>query len=124
MNIRRLLQGLSYRGEVDGKRQRYYVFEGNEVFLVLSFSKRKPRGGNFNIVESEAVEYVHDRFAGTRAVTSSDVVAKARRSRHVPTPLAALNVLYVLAATGRARIDSRRADRRLFFNVKAGRASP
>lgn len=118
MNIRRLWQGLSYRGEVDGKRQRYYVFEGKEFYLVLSFSKQKRGAGNFNIVESEAVEYIHNRFAGARAVTSKDVVVKARRTRHVPTPLAALNALYVLAATGRARIDTRRTDRRLFFNVR------
>lgn len=123
MNVRSLVQGLSYRGRADGKRQTYYVFEGDELFLVLSFSKTKPKAGNFNVVQTDAVEYVYDRFAGAKAVTSRDVAQRSRRSRHVPTTLAALNVLYVLVATGRARIDSRRADRRLFFNVKRGHAS-
>jgi len=37
----------------------------------------------------------------------------------VPSPLAALNMLYVLVATDRAIIDPRRkAAREIFFNVK------
>jgi hypothetical protein len=36
----------------------------------------------------------------------------------VPSALAALNMLYVLVATGRAKIDERRTKaRELFFNV-------
>jgi hypothetical protein len=122
MNIRKLMQGLSYSGKVEGKRQTYYVFKGSEFFLVLSFSATKPKAGNFNIVQSEAADYVSERFAGTRGVTTSDVVKKGRRSRHVPTALAALNILYVLAATGHASIDTRRAGPRLFFNVRRQRA--
>jgi hypothetical protein len=38
----------------------------------------------------------------------------------VPSHLAALNLLYVLVATGRASIDRRRrSSRELFFNVKS-----
>ena len=117
MNARKLVQGLSYVGRVDGKRQTYHVFRGDEFFFVLSFSRSKRNAGNFNVVESEAVEYVRARFAGSRAVTTNDVVARARRSRHVPSSLAALNILYVLTATGEARIDSRRAGPKLYFNL-------
>jgi hypothetical protein len=121
MNIKRLAQGLTYLDKVDGKRQTYHVFRGHDYFLVLSFSKTKPRAGNFNIVESEAVDYVLRRFRGKKAVTSNDIVAKAKRSRHIPNPLAALNVLYVLAALGNAKVDARRTGPKLYFNFKRER---
>lgn len=122
MNVKSLLQGLSYVGKADGKRQTYYVFRGDRDFLVLSFSRTKPRAGNFNIVEVEAVDYVRSRFGGAKAVTASDVAAKGKRTRHVPNALAALNVLYVLAAMGELSVDARRAGPKLYFNFKRRRA--
>jgi hypothetical protein len=122
MNAKSLVQGLSYAGKADGKRQTYYVFEGKGYFLVLSFSKTKPHAGNFNIVEAEGVEYVRSRFAGAKAVTVNEVVAKGKRTRHIPSPLAALNILYVLAALGDLSVDARRAGPKLYFNFKRGRA--
>jgi hypothetical protein len=122
MNVKSLVQGLSYVGKADGKRQTYYVFQGKGYFLVMSFSKTKPHAGNFNIVEAEAVEYVRSRFAGAKAVTVNDVVAKGKRTRHAPGPLAVLNILYVLAALGHLSVDARRAGPKLYFNFKRGRA--
>jgi hypothetical protein len=118
MNAKSLMQGLSYVGKADGKRQTYHVFQGNDYFLVLSFSKTKRQAGNFNIVEAEAVEYVRSRFANAKAVTVNDVLEKGKRTRHVPSHLAALNILYVLAAFGDLRVDARRAGPRLYFNFK------
>ena len=122
MNVQKLVQGLSYVGEARGKRQTYYVFRGGDDFLALSFSKTKPRAGNFNIVDSEAVDYVRRRLHGSKGVTTNDVVAKTKRSRHVPSSLAALNILYVLVALGEARVDVRRAGPRLHFNLGGRRA--
>jgi hypothetical protein len=121
MNAKSLVQGLSYVGRANGKRQRYYVFRGKGYYLVLSFSRTKPHAGNFNVVESEAVEYVRSRFAGAKGVTANDVVAKGKRTRHVPGNLAALNVLYVLAAMGDSTVDARRAGPKLYFNFKRER---
>ena len=118
MKIRKLMQGLTYSGEAEGKRQRYYIFEGSDFFLVLSFSHKKPSAGNFNMVESDAADYVYELFAGAKGVTTNAVVEKGRRSRHAPSALVALNIMYVLAATGRATIDTRRTGPKLFFNVK------
>lgn len=122
MNARKLVQGLSYVGRAEGKRQTYHVFRGGEHFFVLSFSRSKRNAGNFNVVDPEAVEYVRSRFAGSTAITTKDVVARAQRSRHVPNSLAALNILYVLAATGDARVDTRRSGPKLYFNLKRRRA--
>jgi hypothetical protein len=121
MNVRSLVQGLSYVGKADGKRQTYYVFQGRDSFLVMSFSKTKPHAGNFNVVEAEAAEYVRSRFAGAKALTVNDVVAKGKRTRHVPGPLAALNILYVLAAMGDVGVDARRTGPKLYFNFKRRR---
>lgn len=121
MNAKRLVQGLSYVGKVDGRRQTYHVFRGDENFFVLSFSRTKPNAGNFNIVESDAVDYVRTRFGGASGVTAKDVVARAKRSRHAPSSLLALNILYVLAAIGDVKIDARRTGPKLYFNFRRGR---
>ena len=122
MNVKSLVQGLSYVGTARGKRQTYYVVRGQDDFLVLSFSKTKPQAGNFNIVEAEAVDYVRSRFRGAKGVTATAVAAKAKRTRHVPSPLAALNILYVLATLGDVSVDARRTGSKLYFNFKKGRA--
>lgn len=122
MNAKKLVQSLSYIGEARGKRQTYYVFRGNEFFLVLSFSKTKPQAGNFNIVDSKAVEYVLSRFRGKKGVTAKDVVAKAKRSKRLSNSLAALNILYVLVSLGEAKLDTRHVSPQLYFNFHGERA--
>ena len=118
MNIRSLTSELSYRGEVESKRQTYYVFEGKRHYFVMSLSRAKPNAGNFNVVSAEAVDAVAKRFKGRKTVTSKDVAKSFRAHRGLAKPLVALNVLYVLAATDRAKIDSRfKEQRQLFFNV-------
>ncbi len=122
MNVKKLVQGLQYVGEAEGKRQTYYVFRGGGDFLVLSFSKTKRQAGNFNIVYSEAVDYVRSRHVRKKGVTTNDVVARAKKSRHVPSSLAALNILYVLAAMGDVKVDTRRVGPQLYFNFSGSRA--
>jgi hypothetical protein len=52
MNVKSLIKGLTYKGEAEGKRQTYYVFEGSGYYFILSFKKNSPNAGNFNVVES------------------------------------------------------------------------
>lgn len=113
-----LLSDLSYRGEASGLRQTYYVFEGRQHYLVLSFSRTKPNAGYFNIVDREAVRYVRHKFAGEKGLTSKTLRQASTKPDHIKTPLEGLNILYVLAATHQAQIDSRFHDRRLHFNIK------
>ncbi|TLZ27879.1 MAG: hypothetical protein E6K25_11670 [Gammaproteobacteria bacterium] len=81
-------------------RQTYHVFESEGYFFVLSFALSRARRGSgyFNLVDKAAVDYVHGRVGGTRGVTANQVLAAARRTKHIPTRLLALNVLYVLVA--------------------------
>jgi hypothetical protein len=123
MNIRTLQRGLRYCGRVTAVRQTYHVFESAGYFFVLSFARAKTRRGSgyFNLIDKAAVDYVHERVGGTRGVTANQVVAAARRTRHIPTRLVALNVLYVLVALGSATITRAGENRQLFFAVRASR---
>ena len=124
MNIRTLQRGLKYRGRVKAVRQTYHVFAAQGHFLVLSFALSKARRGSgyFNVIDTDAVDYVQQRMGGTRGVTAKGVVAAARRTRHIPTTLAALNVLYILVALRSASIVRAGKHRQLFFSVKKGAA--
>jgi hypothetical protein len=127
MNIRALQRGLQYCGRVDAVRQTYHVFDGKGMFLVLSFARARARRGSgyFNLVDKAAVEYVQARFGGTRGgVTANSVLVAARRTRHIPTRLLALNILYVLVALQRAAIVRAGEHRQLFFSVRKQRGQP
>jgi hypothetical protein len=125
MNIRTLQRGLTYRGRVKAVRQIYHVFEAQGYFFVLSFALSKARRGSgyFNVIDIRAVDYVQQRMGGTRGVTAKDVVAASRRTRYIPTTLAALNVLYILVALGAASIVRAGENRQLFFSVKKSRSA-
>jgi hypothetical protein len=114
-----LLSDLTYRGEASGVRQTYHVFQAPRHYLVLSFSRTKPNTGYFNIVDTEAVDYVRHKFSGEKGLTSQALRKRCTKPEHIKTPLEALNILYVLAATHQAQIDSRFHDRKLHFNIKA-----
>jgi hypothetical protein len=120
VNIRKLQQGLKYRGRVAAVRQNYHVFEAKDYYFVLSFARTKARRGSgyFNVVDHTAVRYVQARVGGRSGVTAKDVVAVARRTKHVPGGLAALNILYVLVALEQAAILRAGEHRQLFFSVR------
>lgn len=123
MNIRKLQQGLKYRGRVEAVRQTYHVFEASDYYFVLSFSLSKTRRGSgyFNVVNRAAVDYVQGHLGGRSGVTAKDALAAARRTKHIPTSLMALNILYVLVGLGQARIMRAGEHRQLFFAVRKRR---
>lgn len=125
MNIRKLQQGLEYRGRVAAIRQTYHVFEAPDYFFVLSFARSKARKGSgyFNVVDQAAVRYVQSRLGGKAGVTAKDVVSAARRTKHVSSSLLALNILYVLVALEQARIQRSGEHRQLFFALRKPRAA-
>ena len=86
MNIKKLQQGLEYRGRVMAVRQTYHVFEAKDDYFIMSFALSKERKGSgyFNVVGKAAVEYVEKRLGGRSGVTAKDVVAAARRTRLIP----------------------------------------
>jgi hypothetical protein len=125
VNIRSLQQGLKYCGRVAAVRQTYHVFEAKDYFFVLSFARSKARKGSgyFNVVDRKAVRYVQMRFGGTSGVTAKHVVSVARRTKHVPGGLQALNILYILVAMEQATILRAGEHRQLFFSIRKMRSS-
>ena len=118
MNIETFLRdGLSYVGSSDAVRQTYYVYEASEVFVVFSLSATKQNSGNFNFVTKKSVEYIYKRFSGYEEISSKDVFVRARRTKHVANTLAALNILYVLVAQGKARVQNIGSHSKLFFDM-------
>lgn len=115
MDIRSLAKGLSYCGVAKGKRQTYYVFESGKAYVVMSASRTKRASGYFNLVSRSAVERIRKGLAGRQDVTAKKLAARSG----VRDALQALNILYVLVATGGARRDDRYQDTRLHFNLHA-----
>jgi len=108
MNAREALSRLEPIGGAEGLKQTYEVMQGKRHFIVGSLSRVK---------NAEAVEAAGGSFAGQEAVTSKMVRQRlARRGIDVET-LEALNILYVLVALGKAKVDRRRSQHALFFNV-------
>jgi hypothetical protein len=126
VNIRKLQQGLKYRGRVAAVRQTYHVFEAQDYFFVLSFALSMARKGSgyFNVVDQAAVNYVQQRLGGKSGITAKEVFASARRTKHVSSSLAALNILYVLVALEQAALLRVGENRQLFFSIKKARRSP
>ena len=117
MNIKNLSAGLSFQGKVTGRKQTYYVFEGRKSFFVFSFSLSKPKAGYFNEVDSQAVSYVQRLARGQQGVTAQSLFKRSRKPKFIGSALEALNILYVLVAIDRAKIDRRHKSRQLFFNL-------
>jgi len=112
LSVESLTKGLQFHGEVQGKRQHYYVLSSPRQYFVMSISLSKRDAGNFNLVSRAAVDGLYRRLRGQRGLTAR------RKGRLVVSSLAALNMLYVLVATGRAGIDAKRKSPQIFFNVR------
>jgi hypothetical protein len=116
VNIRSLAKGLKYCGEAIGKRQTYFVFESGRAYVVMSSSRTKRASGYFNLVSRDAVERIRKSYAGKQDVTAKQLATRSRGAG-VRDALQALNILYVLVATGAAKRDDRHQDQRLHFNI-------
>ncbi len=118
LSVESLTKGLQFHGEVQGKRQHYYVLSSPRQYFVMSISLSKRDAGNFNLVSRPAVDGLYRRLRGQRGLTARLVFDRSRKGRLVASSLAALNMLYVMAATGRASIDAKRKTPQIFFNVR------
>ena len=112
-----LEEGMSYIGTVDAVRQTYYIFEATDVFIVFSLSATRLNSGNFSLVPKKSVDYVYKCFSDYEEVSSNDVLVRAKRTKHVASTLVALNILYVLTAQARARIQSIGSHSKLLFEI-------
>lgn len=119
LDVKSLTTGLHFNGEVEGKRQHYYILSSARQYFVMSVSRSKQSAGYFNLVNKVAVDKLYRRLRGKPRVTAKAAFNRSRSRRLVASPLAALNMLYALVGTDRASIDRRHKSPELFFNVKA-----
>jgi hypothetical protein len=117
LSVDSLTKGLEFHGEVQGKRQRYYILSSPRQYFVMSVSLAKRDAGNFNMVSRAAVDALYRKLRGRRGLTARLVSDRFRKGRLVTSSLNALNMLYAMAATGRASIDAKRKTPQIFFNV-------
>ena len=92
MNHRNVLSNLHYCGLVRGSRRNYHVFEGPQVFIVLS-PRPGGHGGNYHVIERQALNYVLSRVGGNRSITTKEVRDACRRSKFLQDRFAVLNAL-------------------------------
>lgn len=119
MNPKNILENLKCVGEFEAVRQTYYVYEGEEDYVLLSISGTKPHSGNVNFLPKEAVEYVIEMFAGEQRKTADDVFAKSTKHVLLRTRFDALNALYVICATNRGKKHESYKRPPLHFNIWA-----
>jgi len=117
VKVKEVLAELHYVGEAAGVRQTYYVFHGPQHYLLLSFKKGNAAAGNFNIIEADAVAYVEGKFRGAKGLTAKQLFEESKGTRHLRDRFVALNVLYVLVASGKAAVDHRFKPSPLVFNL-------
>ena len=118
-----VLKNLKYVEEFDSIRQHYYIYKGDEHYVLLTISKTKGReAGNVNFISKDAVEYVIELFEGQQRITANDVFEASTRPALLQTPLEALNALYVICATQRGKRDMHNKGTPLRFNVWSRKA--
>ena len=70
-------------------------------------------------VSSGAQDLTGIADSASEGTVTAKQLATRSRTAHVKSALQALNILYVLVATGTARLDDRFHDRELHFNIHA-----
>lgn len=100
MRIPNLFKDLSYVGQALGDRKAYHVFENPKGFLVVAGNAANAY--NVNWVDRRAIDLVQKKFRG-RKVTTSDVRRAGRKKKSLTGGFGALNTLYAMTASGRAK---------------------
>src|SRR3989442_7356873 len=106
LDVKTLTTGLQFHGEVEGKRQRYFVLSSARQYFVMSLSRSKRDAGNFNLVGKAVVEKLYRRLRGRRGLTARLVFERSQRG--VASAPVALHKLLMPVATGPDSIDQRR----------------
>src|SRR3989442_14672984 len=98
LDVKTLTTGLQFHGEVEGKRQRYFVLSSARQYFVMSLSRSKRDAGNFNLVGKAVVEKLYRRLRGRPGLTARP--GSEPPQRRVPPAAGALHPPFRLGATG------------------------
>jgi hypothetical protein len=114
MRVPDLFKHLTYVGQAEGDKKLYYVFENPKGYLVVAGNATNAY--NVNWVDRKAVDFVLTTFKG-RKVTTGRIRQKAGRRNLFTGGFTALNTLYAMTATGRARKLRERDGKAMVFKV-------
>src|SRR5258706_9682870 len=98
LSVDSLTKGLEFHGEVQGKRQHYYILSSPRQYFVMSVSLAKRDAGNFNMVSRTAVDTLYKRLRGRRGLTARLLSDPLRKGRLGASSLNPLRMLYVMSA--------------------------
>src|SRR5256885_9339905 len=99
LSVDSLTKALEFHGEVQGKRQHYYILSSPRQYFVMSVSLAKRDAGNFNLVSKTAVEALYRKLRGRRGLTARLVFHRSRKGRPPTASLYTFDQRYLLAAT-------------------------
>src|SRR5206468_12176225 len=102
LSVDSLTKGLEFHGEVQGKRQHYYILSSGRQYFVMSVSLAKRDAGNYNLVSKTAVEALDRKLRGRRGLPARLGFDRPPKGRLAAAYLDARGIVYVMGANGRA----------------------
>ena len=116
-----VLAQLEFVGEVEAKKQTYYVYRGAAHYVLASASSNPEKASwNFNVVSREAVTYLAGLLAGEQLLKTNDILQRVKKPALIKTQFDVLNAMYALCALGDAKMDARKKkDKATYFNVSS-----
>src|SRR2546430_10597984 len=115
MTVKHLFSGARFIGEAEGERRTYYVFQGENGYLVAT--PQSPRNYSVTLVQNDVPEVISRKFKG-KQVTVSMLKSKGNRAGLFRDYFDRLNALYVMVALGRARSLKKKLGKAMLFRVK------
>jgi hypothetical protein len=118
MELKSMLKDLVYLGEVESKRQTYYLFKSPRRIFLFTL-RENGDSGNFSIIDPKAVDYVFNKMKGKKGQSANDIRKASKKPDLTEAGFAVLNIMYVLIAQKRASIDKRYKGKSLIFNFSS-----
>ena len=115
MKLNEIFKNISYRGQAEGDRNTYYIFETSSHYVVLS--PNSTSGFNMNLVDREVPDVIRKKFSGQR-VTGPLLRRTARRPDLFKAPFGPLNALYVMVGLGLARKLRQHQGKAMVFKIR------
>jgi len=115
MAMKNLFSGARFIGQAEGERRSYYVFQGDNGYLVAT--PQSPRNYSVTLVPNEVPDAISRKFKG-KQVTVSALKPQGIRAGLFREYFDRLNELYVMVALGRARKLKKKLGRAMLFRVK------
>ncbi len=118
MKLKQAFNGLKPVNAVVGKRSTYHVFANDSKTAYVLLTMKDAESGYFSIVDKKLTDLVYKHSKGKKGITCKMLLQHKRLDPHFQNKsFRALKCLYTLAALKKAKIDVRKKEKALHFNV-------